>query len=144
MSQELPNHHDADIILKLYDLRREAVMRESRNAINSKFWPKSYEDFVAITKPDHPLNAAFRQVGSYWEMVYGFAFHGVVNPDFNIEMNGEGLFLYAKAKPFVERYRLEIAPTAFQRAQWITENCVEGKRRFAMIEARVKKMLETK
>ena len=37
----LPNHHDADIVIKLYDLRREPVMRASRDAITMKFWPKS-------------------------------------------------------------------------------------------------------
>ena len=144
MSKEHPDHHDADLVLKLYELRREAVMRESRNAINAKFWPKTYEDFLAITKPDHPLNAAFRQTSSYWEMVYGFAFHGVVNANFLIENNGEGLFLYAKVKPHLERFRKEGSPTAFQRAQWITENCEEGRKRFAMIEGRVKKMYESK
>ena len=37
MFNDAPDHHDADLILKLYDLRREAVMRESRTAINAKF-----------------------------------------------------------------------------------------------------------
>ena len=66
-------------------------MRESRAAINQKFWPKSYDDVLALTKADHPLNAAYRQVGSFWEMVYGFARHGIVHPDFWLESNGEGL-----------------------------------------------------
>lgn len=144
MSKESPDYQDAEMILKLYELRRETVMRESRSAILGKFWPKSYEDFIAITKPDNPLNAAFRQVSSYWEMVYGFAYHGVVNANFLIENSGEGLFLYAKVKPYLERFRKEAAPTAFQRAQWISENCEEGRKRFAMIEGRVKKMYESK
>jgi hypothetical protein len=64
MSKDKPDHHDAELVLKLYDLRREPVMRASRDAMLGKFWPKSYEDFVAVTKFDHPLNAAFRQVSS--------------------------------------------------------------------------------
>lgn len=144
MAKERPDYQDAELLLKLYDLRREAVMRESRSAILGKFWPKSYEDFIAITKGDHPLNPAFRQVSSYWEMVYGFAFHGIMNADFLIENGGEGLFLYAKVKPYLERFRKEGSPTAFQRAQWISENCEEGRKRYAMIEGRVKKMYETK
>ena len=67
-------YQDADIILRLYDMRRESVMRESRNAINAKFWPKSLEDVLAVTnKWENPLNQAFRQTSGYWEMVYGFA-----------------------------------------------------------------------
>jgi hypothetical protein len=145
MSKDKPDHHDAELVLKLYDLRREAVMRDSRNSINGKFWPKSYEDVLAITKPDSPMNAAFRQVSSYWEMVYGMAKHGIIHADFLIENNGEGLFLYAKIHPFLERFRKEnSSPTAFQNAEWISTQCAEGRRRFEMIQNRVRKMAEAK
>jgi hypothetical protein len=145
MSKDKPDHHDAELVLKLYDLRREAVMRDSRNSINGKFWPKSYADVLAITKPDSPMNAAFRQVSSYWEMVYGMAKHGIIHADFLIENNGEGLFLYAKIHPFLERFRKEnSSPTAFQNAEWISTQCAEGRRRFEMIQNRVRKMAEAK
>jgi hypothetical protein len=144
MADDTPDYEDAELTLKLYDLRREAVMRDSRNAINSKFWPKTYEDVMALTKPDNPLNAPFRQVSSYWEMVYGMAKHGIAHPDFLIENNGEGLFLYVKMLPFLEQFRKDMAPTAFRNAEWITQNCEEGKRRLEMISARVKKMMESK
>jgi hypothetical protein len=145
MPKEKPDHHDADLILKLYELRREAVMRDSRNAINGKFWPKSYEDVLAITKPDHPMNAAFRQVSSYWEMTYGMAKHGIIHADFLIESGGEGLFLYAKIHPYLERFRKEnSSPTAFQNAEWISTQCTEGRKRFEMIQGRVRKMAEAK
>ena len=55
---------------------------------------KTFEEFAAITKGDHPLNAAYRQVSTYWEMAYGMVRHGVLHPDFMIECNGaEGLFV---------------------------------------------------
>jgi hypothetical protein len=144
MAKEVPDHHDAELVLKLYDLRREAVMRKSRDDIGAKFWPKTYEDLLAITKPDHPLNAAFRQTSTYWEMAYGFARHGIANPDFLIENTTEGLFLYAKVQPFVERFRREMAPMAFRNAEWISTQCDEGRRRFEFVQGRVKKALETK
>lgn len=144
MSKEKPDYQDAELTLRLYDMRREAVMRDSRNAINAKFWPKTYEDVLAVTKFDSPLNAAFRQTSSYWEMVYGIARHGIANADYLIENNGEGLFLFAKIQPHLERFRKEnSSPTAFQNAEWISTNCAEGKRRFEMIQARVRKMAET-
>jgi hypothetical protein len=141
MSKEVPDHHDAELVLRLYDLRRESVMRESR-ATMAKFLPRAWEDFFAVTQPAHPSNAAFRQVGSYWEMAYGFGRHHIVNPDFLIENTTEGLFLYAKALPFVERYRKEVAPTAFRNAEWITTQCETGKQRLEIVQARVRKMLE--
>lgn len=145
MTQERrPNFQDAELALKLYDLRREAVMRESRNTINGQFWPKSYEDVVAITQPADPRNAAFRQVSSYWEMVYGMARHGIAHADYLAENQGEGLFFLAKVKPYLERFRKEVSPLAFQNAEWIATQCAEGRRRFELIQARVAAMLKTK
>ena len=94
MPHKDPDHHDAELMLKVYDLRREAVMRDSRNAINAKFWPQSFEDVQAVLKPDHPLNAAYRQTTSYWEMVYGMAHHGIVHVEYLLENSGEGLLLF--------------------------------------------------
>jgi hypothetical protein len=143
MSKERPDQADAELILKLYDLRRETVMRQSRSAIG-QFWPKTWEEFIAVTQPTHPSNAAWRQTASYWEMAYSFARHGVVNADFLIENAGEGLFLYAKVLPFIDRYRKEVSPLAFQNAEWITTNSASGKRMLEFVQARLRKMLETK
>jgi len=143
MAKEMPDHHDAELVLRLYDLRRESVMRESR-ATMAKFLPRSWEDFFAVTQPSHPSNAAFRQVGSYWEMAYGFGRHHIANPDFLIENTTEGLFLYAKVLPFLERYRKEGSPYAFKNAEWITTQCETGKQRLEVVQARVRKMLEAR
>ena len=141
--KEVPDHHDAELVLRLYDLRREAVMRESR-AKMAAFLPRSWEDFVAVTQPQHPSNPAFRQVGSYWEMAYGFGRHHIVNADFLIENTTEGLFLYAKALPFLARFRQETSPTAFRNAEWITTHCETGKQRLEMVQTRIRKMLEAR
>ena len=81
--KEAPDHHDAELVLQLYDLRRETVMRESRNAINSKFWPRNADEAVAVTGSEHPLNVAFRQTSGYWKMVFGMARHGIIHLDFS-------------------------------------------------------------
>jgi hypothetical protein len=113
MPKSMPDHHDAELAIRVYELRREPVMRESRAAINQKFWPKTLEDVLAVVKAEHPLNAAYRQVGSYWEMVYGFAKHGIVHPDFWLESNGEGLFVFAKVAPFSRRSARRSIPLHF-------------------------------
>jgi len=144
MPKGLPDHHDAELAIRVYELRREAVMRESRNAISQKFWPKSFEDIQAIAKPDHPLNAAYRQVASFWEMVYGFAKHGIVHADFWLESNGEGLYVFAKFSPHLDRIRAELSPTAFRNAEWISKESAEGRRLLQMFSERVKKALASK
>ena len=60
MSKTTPDWHDADLVVRLYDLRREAVMRKSRDAMNARFMPKTWEEFLAVTKPEHALNVAWR------------------------------------------------------------------------------------
>ena len=144
MSKEHPDHHDAEIAFRAYELRREPVMRESRNAINRDFWPKSFAEVMAVTKADHPLNAAWRQTNTYWEMVYGTVKHGIVNADYFMESSGEGMFLFARVAPFLEDIRRDVSPVAFQNAEWVAKNTAAGQRIFAMFTVRVQKMLETK
>ena len=143
MSREHPDHDDAELVLKLYDLRREAVMRESRDAIGRQFWPVTYEDFVAVSKPDHPLNAAFRQTSSYWEMVYGIARNGIAHADYLVENNGEGILLYAKIEPFLKRFRDEFSPLAFRSAEWVTTETEAGRRLLELFRGRLKTMKES-
>ncbi|HZS48449.1 MAG TPA: hypothetical protein VFC63_25495 [Blastocatellia bacterium] len=140
MSKEQPDHHDAELVLKLYDLRRENVMRASRDALNSKFFPQSYEDIKAIAKPDHPLNAAFRQVTSYWEMVFGMAKNSIVNTEYLMESSAEGLLTYAKIVPYLEQFRKDFFPTAFQNAEWIVAHSDRAKYLLKSFENRLKDM----
>lgn len=144
MTKEMPDHHDADLVFRAYELRRESVMREARNLLNGQFWPKSFEDVLAVTKFDHPMNASYRQVATYWEMVYGLVKHGIVNADYFLESNGEGFLLFAKVAPYLEQYRKEISPVAFVNAEWATKESAHGRRMFAMFQTRVAQMLATR
>jgi len=141
---EAPDHHDADLILKLYDLRRETVMRESRNAINAKFWPRNADEALAITATDHPLNIAYRQTSGYWEMVYGIARHGIVPADFLVENNGEGLFLFARVEPYVEKIRQAGFPRAFRNAQWVATGSETGIAMMEGLRPYIKRALEAR
>lgn len=118
-AKEFPDHHDAELVLKLYELRREDVMRASRSLIVTKFLPTSFEDVLAVTKSEHPLNAAFRQCSSFWEMTYAMARHGVMHADFMLESNGEGLLLYSRVEPWLAEYREHVSPLGFRNAEWV-------------------------
>jgi len=136
MTKKKPDHRDAELILKLYDLRRETVMRASRNAI-VQWHPSTYEDVIAILQPGHQHNAAWRQVSTYWEMAYGFARHGIVNADLLTENGVEGLLLYAKLEPHLPRLRKEISPTILQNAEWMARKCATAKQRLEILRKRV-------
>lgn len=144
MSKDHPDHHDAEIVMRLYDLRREPVMRESRDMLMNGFWPRSYEDVIAITKREHELNRAWRQVGTFWEMAYGMVRHGIVNAEYFLESNGEGFFLFAKVHPYLEAYRRDVNPLAFRNAEWVAVECPPGRAVFGVIKGRVAKLAEAR
>jgi len=126
--KDFPDHHDADLALKLYELRRESVMRESRAAIVAGFLPTSLDDIIAVTKPDHPLNAAYRQCTTYWEMVYSMARHGVMHAEFMMESNGEGLLLFTRIEPWLAEFRAHIGnPLALRNAEWVSKETELGR-----------------
>ena len=136
--KEYPDHHDAELVLRLYELRREDLMRASRTLVISTFHPTSFADVLAVTKGDHPANAAFRQCSSYWEMTYAMARHGVMHADFMLESNGEGLLLYSRIEPWLDEYRAQVSPIGFRNAEWVAKETEMGR----MIAERFRKRMQ--
>lgn len=142
--KDFPDHHDAEIVIKLYELRREAVMRESRKAVG-RFLPKSFEELQELIRPDAPTNPQWRQVTTYWEMAYGMVKHGVLHPDFMIECNGaEGLFVLARVEPYLEHLRAQLGPHTLVNTEWVAKNTEAGKRMFELFRARVERLRSAK
>lgn len=141
MSKEAPDHHDAELVLKVYDLRREAVLREMRELVLREFWPRSAQEAVAVLQPEHPLNRGYRQVSTYWEMVYGMARHRIVHAEYLVDNNGEGLLLFARVEPFLAAVREASSPRAFRNAEWIAGATETGQALMAIFRARVQKKL---
>ena len=95
-------HEDADLILKLYDLRREPVMREARNWIFS-FNPTSAQDIIDTLLSEH--SGHYRMVISYWDMAAALVNSGAIDEKLFNETNGEHIFVYAKIAPVIEEVR---------------------------------------
>jgi hypothetical protein len=104
-----PDRGDVDIVLKLYELRREKEMRKARKFIGD-FQPTSVDDVKKISDWKHKENAHFRQVMSYWAMVADFANRGLLHPDMFATHCGEALFIYAKFEPLLPQIRAEVNP----------------------------------
>jgi hypothetical protein len=106
MEQMLASPADAEIILKLYELRTEDVMRQARAWIIGEFWPRTIEDYSAVADDfAHPHNAHLRQVTSYWEMAAALVLHGAVSAELFVDCNGEGFFLLAKLSHLLDAIR---------------------------------------
>lgn len=93
----------ADLIMKLYDLRREEKMREARGWM-AGFFPESVEDIMgAMINPE--TSAKLRMVISYWDMAASFVNHGAIDADMFRDTNGEYLFVFSKIEPHLEGMR---------------------------------------
>ncbi len=127
---ELPNHHDADIILKLYELRRESVMREARRFV-ADFWPTSVADLVAIaSNRGTKENAYMRQITGYWEMAASFVNRGAINRELALDNYSEMFFVYAKIEPHLRGYREAVGmPQFLQNVQQLVESSPETRER---------------
>ncbi|MEE2939130.1 MAG: hypothetical protein VX460_01975 [Planctomycetota bacterium] len=133
-----PTPADAEVVLKLYELRRERVMRASRETL-LRWFPESYDDLAAFADFGSEQNAAFRQVTSYFEMAFGLARRGAVHPELLMDWCGEGVFLYAKIEPFLAEFRERVSPTAFANAQWVVENTEAGRAKLELHRSRLVK-----
>ena len=105
------SYEDADLILKLYDLRREAGLRAARQWITHEFWPQSADEILAVFKEfgsEH--NQWFRQVTTYWEMACSFVNRGILDRDLFIDSGTEPIFIYAKLRPFLQDVRNASSP----------------------------------
>ena len=106
MERMLATPADAEIILKLYQLRTEAVMRQARAWIAVEFWPKSRGRVLCGDGESHRPAQRVSQTGlSYWEMAAAMVLHGAVSAELFVDCNGEGFFLLAKFAHILEAIR---------------------------------------
>src|SRR5476649_367052 len=95
---------DAQLILQLYDLRREPEMRKARHWWAASFWPKNADDYLKVAGAmGAPENAWQRQVQSYWGLAASFVLQGVLNEEMFLQpaFSGEMFLIYAKVHPFL-------------------------------------------
>jgi hypothetical protein len=120
-STSLASSADAEIVLKLYELRRDATMRIARQWMTVDFQPHSAEQIIAVFNSfGSQHNQYLRQVHSYWEMAASFVLRGALDSDLFVENNGENIFLLAKFHPFLEQVRA-VVPDFFVRTEQLTQ-----------------------
>jgi|SRR5271168_886475 len=108
-----PTSADAELILKLYHLRREPELRKARNWWVASFWPSSIDDYMKVSSAmGTQENNWLRQVTGYWEMASSLVNHGVISPDLFLEpsFSAEMFLIYSKMRPFIKELR-QSSPT---------------------------------
>ncbi len=133
--------HDAELILKLYDLRREPVMREARTFM-AQFMPSSLEDLLKLAMAFGTKEQAYlRQVCGYWEMAASLVNRGALNRDLALDNYGEMFFVYAKIQPYLEDVRQRMgSPELLRGVQQLAESSEENRERVERMKKRQAEM----
>jgi hypothetical protein len=131
---------DADLILKLYDLRREKTMRDARNWFFT-FNPQTQQDFMEVLTSDK--SGYYRMVISYWDMACSLVNNGAIDAEMFNDANGEHLFVYAKMEPFIPALREAIgAPQFLAHLEKTVKEVPDYEARLAAIRDRMAKLIE--
>ncbi|HEX4006654.1 MAG TPA: hypothetical protein VHX60_10805 [Acidobacteriaceae bacterium] len=102
----LATTQDADLILKLYQLRTEATMRQARAWAISEFFPETAAEILAVQAAITSQEAAWlQQVSTYWDMAAAFVLHGALNAELFLDCNTEPFFLFAKFQALLPEIR---------------------------------------
>jgi hypothetical protein len=122
-----PTYEDANLILRLYDLRREEKLRAARKWIGSIAPISSRAEFLKVCPVGSEENAYFRMVTTYWEMAASFVVSGVLNRElFYRSNNMELLFVWEKIRRFVPEQRAFIKdPLRYRQIEEVAKGFVD-------------------
>ncbi|MBV8855959.1 MAG: hypothetical protein JOZ96_28845 [Acidobacteria bacterium] len=131
----------AELILKLYDLRREAVMREARNWFFT-FDPQSAEEILHVSVGEH--GGHLRMVTTYWDMACSFVNHGAIDAEMFNDATGEQVFVFAKIQPFLEEIRAVGNPTYMQHLERAVLAMPNAEERLARVREMARRVAEAR
>jgi hypothetical protein len=124
-------HEQAELVLKLYDLRREEKLRQARAWFVANFDAKTPEEVMQKYPPNSEGNTNMRMTVGYWEMAAGFSNRGLVDDDLFFENAGEGFVVYDRIRELLPAMRAMYKnPLAFAQLEAF------GKRMEAWLERR--------
>ncbi len=96
-----PTYDDVNLILRLYELRREEKLRKAREWFGFFFKARSLDDFNRLCPPGSDENTYYRMVTSYWEMAASFVTGGVLNERLFFQSGRELLYVWEKIRDLV-------------------------------------------
>jgi hypothetical protein len=135
-------YESARLILELYNMRREATMREARS-----FWltfnPETVEDLMAGMAS--PNGGYVRMVVSYWEMACSLVVNGAIDEKMFNDANGEHLVVFGKVEPVIAKFRETMGePNAWKNLETVALGVPDARKRIDGIRTRIKAMLEAR
>jgi hypothetical protein len=132
---------DAELIIRLYDLRREPEMRKAREWWANDFWPNNADDFLKVAwAPGTQENRWLRQVAGYWGIAASFVLQDALDEDlfFVPGFSGEMFIMFAKIYPFLEELREKLDdPEAFLDIEKVVTRTKWGRERLKFLLKRL-------
>lgn len=136
-----PGATDAQLILELYNLRREAEMRKARHWWLVDFTPRSADDFMKVGMAlGTQENNWLRQVGGYWSMAAAFVLQGALSEELFLRpaISGEMFLVFAKVHPFLKELREKVGdPESFADIEKVIMRTKWGRDRLKFMEKRI-------
>ncbi|HEY7728102.1 MAG TPA: hypothetical protein VID50_06575 [Candidatus Eisenbacteria bacterium] len=106
-----PRFEDAELLLRLYELRREPELRRARAYMLTEFNVSSWEDLRPHYLTGDELDRQFRMVTSYWDMVGVFVNRGLIDQDLLFDATGEDIVVWSKIESLIPGLRAQVRPT---------------------------------
>jgi len=127
---------EGELILKLYDLRREPTMRQARDWFFMEFNPQNIGDFNTALFGEH--SGHMRMVMSYWDMASALVNHGAISMELFNDTNGEHIGVFAKIEPLLTEIRGSFGPQFFASLEKLIDATPNGRERVAQMRERYK------
>jgi hypothetical protein len=130
----------AELILKLYEQRREPTMRKARDFVTAEFDPRTFEEYMAgIMGPNSGL---IRMVVSYWDMAASFVRHGAIDETMFVEASAEFILPFARVEPFLPKIREAFGnPNFLSNLEWLVMRLPNARQRIDGTLERMRRIL---
>ena len=127
---------EAELVLKLFELRRDPTLRQARDWFAIEFFPESVADVQAAMFGER--SAYFRMVTSYWDMAAALVHHGAISIDLFNDTSGEYMIVFSRLEPLLGELRAAFGPEFMQRLEKLVDATPDGRARSAKVREQMK------
>jgi hypothetical protein len=132
-----------ELILRLYELRRETIMREARSFVGGPFLPKSDDELVSMVTTGGKQTGFVLQVYGYWDMVCAFVLHGMLSEPLVYDTCQEMYFQFAKIHPYLKGFRQKMnLPEWMQSLEKVATGSPRARKRLAAMRANLDQLTQ--
>jgi hypothetical protein len=108
-----PTYEQGKLHLQIYEMRREARLRQARDWFFKNYFVESFEDAMRVGAPGTESGTNAMMVASYWEQACAFLNYGLLHEDLFFDTSGEFFGVWQRLKPMVPGFREQFKTPLF-------------------------------